>query len=239
VRGIPPLGNRVRPAGLGGERWPAGAGAGKLATIRIRGEEIAVKRPSATLLGLLAVGAAALWSSSPSTGQTEGGWVTLFDGSNLDNWHPIGDADWKLADGVVMADKGNGYLVSNKSYKDFEIRAEFWVDADANSGVFIRCGDPQKVSASTCYEVNIFDKRPDPSYGTGAIVNVAKPSTALKAADKWNTYEITAKGSHFTVVLNGTRTVDNAQDDKHPEGPVALQYAAGVVKFRKVQIRPL
>jgi hypothetical protein len=231
------------------ERWPAGTAAAKLARpflhgrIRHRsfatGEETAVKRPSALILGLLAVAGTALWSSSPSTGQTEAGWITLFDGSSLDNWHPIGDANWKLADGVVMADKGNGFLVSNKSYKDFEIRAEFWVDPDANSGVFIRCGDPQKVSASTCYEVNIFDKRPDPSYGTGAIVNVAKPSTVLKAADKWNTYEITAKGSHFTVVLNGTRTVDNAQDDKHAEGPVALQYAAGVVKFRKVQIRPL
>jgi len=43
--------------------------------------------------------------------------------------------------------------------------------------------DPQKVTADNAYEVNIFDKRPDPAYGTGAIVNVSKPSAFLKAAD--------------------------------------------------------
>jgi len=59
-----------------------------------------------------------------------------------------------------------------------------------------------------------------------------------KAGGKWNTYEITAKGQQLTVVLNGTKTVD-VQDGKHARGPLALQYAAGVVKFRKVQVKPL
>jgi hypothetical protein len=171
-------------------------------------------------------------------GQSGAGWTTLFDGSNLDHWNQIGDANWKLAGGIVQADKGTGFLVSKESYTDFEVRAEFWVDAEANSGVFLRCSDPQKVTADNAYEVNVFDKRPDPTYGTGAIVNVAKPSVFLKAADRWNTYEITARGSHFTVVLNGTRTVD-VNDSKHARGPIALQSAAGIVKFRKVQIKPL
>ena len=138
-----------------------------------------------------------------------------------------------------MADKGNGFLVSKNSYTDFQIRAEFWVDPDASSLIFIRATDPDKVTATNAYEVNIFDKRPDPSYGTGAIVNVAKPSTFLKAANQWNTYDITAKGPQFTVILNGTKTVDGAQDTKNPSGRIALQYGAGVVKFRKVEIRPL
>jgi hypothetical protein len=166
-------------------------------------------------------------------------WITLFDGSSLENWNAIGDANWRVADGSVQADKGNGFLVSKESYGDFQIRAEFWVDADANSGVFLRCSDPKKVSSATAYEVNIFDKRPDPSYGTGAIVNVAKVVPMPKAGGKWNVYEITAKGSQFFVTLNGQRTVDGAQDGKHARGPVALQYGGGVVKFRKVQIRAL
>ena len=40
------------------------------------------------------------------------------------------------------------------------------------------------------------------------------------------------------VVFNGQKTVD-VQDSKHAGGPFALQYAAGVIKFRKVQIKPL
>jgi hypothetical protein len=59
-----------------------------------------------------------------------------------------------------------------------------------------------------------------------------------KAGGKWNTYDITAKGTHLTVTLNGMRTAD-VEDGKLASGPFALQYDAGIVKFRKVQIKPL
>jgi len=181
---------------------------------------------------------AALWQTNQAASQNTG-WITLFDGQHLDHWNAIGDANWLLIDGEVQALRGNGYLVSKTSYTDFEIKAEFWVDTKANSGIFIRCADPEKITATNCYEVNIFDERPDPSFGTGAIVNVAKVEPMPKAADKWNTYEIVAKGPKFTVTLNGQRTVDGAEDAKLPSGRVALQYGAGFVKFRLVQIRPL
>ena len=181
---------------------------------------------------------AALWQTNQASGQHTG-WVTLFDGQHLDHWNAIGDANWLLVDGEVQAFRGNGFLVSKTAYTDFEIKAEFWVDTKANSGIFIRCADPEKITATNCYEVNIFDERPDPSFGTGAIVNVAKVEPMPKAADKWNTYEIVAKGPKFTVTLNGQRTVDGAEDAKLPSGRVALQYGAGFVKFRLVQIRPL
>jgi hypothetical protein len=202
-----------------------------------------MKRWFAISLGLVFIGITAFSYSRQAVGQAAGqadaGWITLFDGSNLENWSPIGDANWRIANGAVEADKGNGFLVSKNAYTDYQIRAEFWVDSDANSGIFIRCTDPAKVTAANAYEVNIFDKRPDPSYGTGAIVNVAKPSVYLKAGGQWNTYEITVKGPKFTVVLNGTKTVDGAEDSKLATGRIALQYAAGVVKFRKVQIKPI
>ena len=197
-----------------------------------------MKRFSAMMFGLAVVAAGALWQAQQASGQGSAGWVTLFDGKSLDQFNKIGDANWSLADGVVQADKGNGFLVSKESYGDFEIKAEFWVDDAANSGIFIRCSDPQKVTAENAYEVNIYDKRPDPSYGTGAIVNVAKIENMPKAGGKWNTYEITAKGPQLTVILNGQKTVD-VSDSKHAKGPIALQYGAGVVKFRKVEIKAL
>jgi len=203
-----------------------------------------MNRRSVITSGLLLVGCAIVAYSHQTSGQAA--WTTLFDGTNLNNFTQIGDANWKLADGVVEADKGSGFLVTKDSYADFQIMVVFWVNDDANSGVFIRCEDPAKVSDQSSYEVNIFDKRPDPSYGTGAIVNVAKVSPMPKAGGKWNTYEITAKGSQFTVVLNGIKTVDGAQDSKHASGHIALQYGAGapgtgpgIVKFRKVEIRRL
>ena len=199
-----------------------------------------MKRLSISAAGLL-LGAAVLQFSTIASGQSDG-WVTLVDSSKMGEWDEVGKANWAMKDGALAADKLDGkdlsYLVSKNTYKDFMIKAEFWVDDDANSGIFIRCQDPKKIDSKLCYEVNIFDKRPDPSYGTGAIVDVGKVDPMPKAGGKWNTYEITAKGPHFVVVLNGQKTVD-AQDAKLAKGHVALQYGSGVVKFRKVQIKPL
>jgi hypothetical protein len=195
-----------------------------------------MKRTLSFTLFALAVALAAFPYADTAISQANAGWITLFDGSNLDNWNQIGNANWRLTDGIVQADKGSGYLVSKNSYTDFQVRAEFWVDEDANSGVFLRCSNPQNVTSANAYEVNIYDKNHD--FGTGAIVDIAKPSADIKAAGHWNTYEITAQGPHLAVVLNGTQTID-MQDARHTSGSIALQYSAGVVKFRKVQIKPL
>jgi hypothetical protein len=208
------------------------------------GEEEIMKRPVAVTVALVLGGFGVLWHAEEASSQAGAGWTVLFDGTNLNNWDIIGDANWKLADGVAVADKGEGFLVSKNSYGDFQIKAEFWVNDEANSGIFIRCEDPKKVDAKLCYEVNIYDQRPKPEYGTGAIVNVAKVEPMPKAGGKWNTYEITAQGTHLVVMLNGVKTVD-IQDSQHKSGPFALQYApgvvkdAGIVKFRKVEIKPL
>ncbi len=178
-----------------------------------------------------------------------GGWVTLVDGQGgLGNWNRVGDANWRAEGGAIVADKGKGgFLVSKSAYTDFEIRAEFWAATDTNSGIFMRCADPTKIGAATCYEVNIWDIRPEPKYGTGAIVDVAAVPVPIanKAGGRWNTYEITAKGPRLTVKLNGVTTVD-VEDRKLASGPFALQYGPGVnnaeggpIKWRKVQIRSL
>jgi 3-keto-disaccharide hydrolase len=195
-----------------------------------------------TLAAALLVGAAAFQFSTVAFSQSDG-WIKLVDGGyKAADWTEVGKANWTVKDGALMADKLDGkdasYLVSKDSYKDFVIQAEFWADDDANSGIFIRCDGRDKIDAKICYEVNIFDKRADPTYGTGAIVDVGKVDPMPKAGGKWNTYEITAKGSQLTVVFNGQKTVD-AQDSKHASGPLALQYGAGVIKFRKVYIKPL
>jgi hypothetical protein len=179
---------------------------------------------------------AAAFMAMPASARPAAG--HLFNGRNLDGWVPVGEANWAVRDGALSADKGpQSFLVSRDTFRDFELRAEFWVSADANSGIFIRCADPAHVTATNAYEVNIFDTRPDPDYGTGAIVNVAKVSPMPKAGGRWNVMLIAAHGDSFSVTLNGLKTVDAARDSAHAEGPIALQYGAGSVKFRKVDIR--
>ena len=189
--------------------------------------------------------AACVASLSVAASAQDQKWTTIVDGKTMGDFDKVGGANWRIEDGALVADKldgkGAAYLVTKEKYKDFQIQAEFWADDDVNSGIFIRCKNPKVIDAKDCYEVNIFDKRPDPTYGTGAIVNVAKVSPMPKAGGKWNTFLITAKGNNMVVVLNGVETA-NANDSSFPSGPISLQFGggkSGPIKWRKVMIRPL
>jgi Domain of Unknown Function (DUF1080) len=179
------------------------------------------------------------------------GWTALIDGEKgIENFNRVGDANWRTERGAIVADNGKtSYLVTKNNYKDFEIRAEFWAETDTNSGIFIRAAEPDKIAATSAYEVNIWDIRPDPKYGSGAIVDFAAVPVPLPATHlvggKWNVLEITARGSKMTVVLNGTKTVD-LDNSKFASGPFALQYGTGVngarggvIKWRSVKVRSL
>jgi hypothetical protein len=177
-------------------------------------------------------------------GSGESSWVALVDnGKGLENFDRFREANWEVKDGAIQADRGGkdpAYLVTRKSYSDFEIRVEFWASHDANSGVFVRCQDPKNIGDENCYEANIFDQRPDPSQGTGGIVKVASLQKPYpQAGGKWNVMEVVARGDRLTVVFNGQTTVDVIATRKHMSGPIALQWGRGVIKFRKVEIREL
>ena len=196
-----------------------------------------MRRRSAMTLGLLFLGSSVLGLSPEAAGQA-GGMMMLSDGTNIENFDQAGNANWRVGERTIYADRGNGFLVTKQSYGDFRLRAEVWVDDIANSGIFIRCADPEEPGANSCYEVNIWDTRPDPTYGTGAIVNVAKVSPMPKAGLKWNVMEIEARGPQLTVRLNGQQTA-SAQDTKHARGRIAFQRGQGVVRWRKIEIQPL
>jgi hypothetical protein len=183
--------------------------------------------------------------SRPPIDVPDAHWVTLFDGTEQSinkNWNQLGDANWRFYRGTVMADakkgKASSFLVSKKSYKDFQLRVEFWSSNDANSGIYMRCANPKALTDTTCYEANIYDQRPDPSFGTGALVHIATVHPMPKAGGKWNLYEITVQGDRISVWLNGDLTVD-VTDKKLASGPIGLQYGSGAVRFRNVQVREL
>jgi len=157
-------------------------------------------------------GLAVLSGGGPVQAQQGEGWVMLFDGKTLGDWDKVGETNWRVEDGAIVADKRTSktpaYLLSKNKYKDFMLHVEFWASDDANSGIFLRCSDVAKVGDRTCYEANIFDQ------------------------------EITAKGRDITVVLNGQQTA-KLRNEMFTEGPFGLQHGAGVIKFRKVAIKPL
>jgi hypothetical protein len=170
--------------------------------------------------------------------QTAGNWTNLFNGKDLSNWNVTGNADWRVADGVIEATKARGFLVTKESYTDFEMHADVWVTAASNGGLLFRITKPEDPGIENGYELNMNDKRADQTGRTGSIVNVAKPLVQYDSGGKWTTIVITAKGPHMVATLNGIKTAE-ADDTKYARGPVSLQAAGGIVRYRNVQIRPL
>jgi hypothetical protein len=193
----------------------------------------------AIVMGLLAV-------AIGGCAHQQSGWITLIDGnSGMDNWSVSGTAaNWRAEGGAIQADKTTGkgasVLVSKRSFKDLELYVEFWAADDTNSGVYLRAPNPDTVNtASGAYEVQIWDKNPNPKYSTGSLVNVAAVEPKYKAGGRWNTFEILAKGTQITVRMNGVVTA-SIQDAKNTsEGRIGLQFNGGPIKFRKLLVREL
>ena len=174
---------------------------------------------SVVAMALFFVGFTALGCSPQLSDQKDAGWITLLDGSNpktLDNWNRIGDANWRAEDGAIVSRQGQGRptRVEELVQRLPDSRRVLGADHTTNSGIFIRISDPKDIGSKSAYEMNIYDQRTGPEYGTGAIVNVAPVSPMPKAGGKWNTYEITAKG------LAADRRVQWCQDRRYPAQPV-------------------
>jgi hypothetical protein len=164
------------------------------------------------------------------------GWVLLFDGKSLNGWDIYQNGDWKAENGAMLCGGTAASWIGTKStFGDFVLRLEFRGPAKVNSGVFLRSqkeGQPHV----TGYELQIWDYQPA-GFLTGSLVGSVKAEPVKILPDQWNQYHITARGDHFTVVLNGQKVLD-ARDSKHTSGVVGLQCQPNNrIEFRGVKIQ--
>ncbi len=165
----------------------------------------------------------------------DGGYVSIFNGKNLDGWkglveNPISrakmstkqlataqlkaneqmDLDWKVEDGLIIFDgKGFDNLCTDKLYGDFEMLIDWklYPGAEPDAGIYLR-GTPQ---------VQIWDTaRVDAGaqVGSGGLYNNQNnPSKPLKVADQkigeWNTFRIKMIGDRVWVWLNDELVTEN------------------------------
>ena len=158
--------------------------------------------------------------------------------------YPMGQAvlmsvfDYKVVAGAVST------FIGATNYIRAFYDQHLWLGL-ANSGIYMRCADRAKITDKSCYEANIFDQRPDQTYATGGIVHRGPVKTPVKAGGRWNTYEITMKGSELIVKLNGAETSRINNTELAGPGPIGLQFGnrgkdpGGAIKWRKVQIKEL
>jgi hypothetical protein len=187
------------------------------------------------LLVLMLATASGVWAQ---------GWTRLFDGKTLNGWEaratskPAGTGDWSVADGSIVCGGGSpGWIATKDTFKDFRLQLEFRGSATVNSGVFLRSqkeGEPHV----TGYELQIWDMQPA-GYLTGSLVGSVKAGPTKIKADAWNKFDVTAKGDHFVVLLNGQKVLD-AHDAKHASGVIGLQCQPQQnISFRNIRVQPL
>ncbi len=148
-----------------------------------------------------------------------------------------GDTEWSFLNEGFTGEGGEGYILSPDQYDDFILTLEFMPDENVNSGVFIRCPSGI-ITATDCYEINIWDDHVNQEFRTGAIVTHGPPLVNENSVGKWNQYRIRTRENRIEVWLNNKKTAD-LTNNKSSKGHIALQAMNGTIQFRNIFLKSL
>jgi len=199
---------------------------------------------SFVLYAVLAVVVLACSGERMTVKQVEEGFTPLFDGATLSGWRKLTeysgeDGKWEVVDGMITGDQypegKGGLLVTERTYRNFELYAEVKADYPIDSGLFLRV-QPNVLS----YQFTI-DYRPEgeigaiycPSGGEFLMHNTRGIDHWKK--DEFNKVRIRIDGNppYIWAWLNGVRVVDYADtlvagEYRVPEsGHIGLQVHPG------------
>lgn len=226
-----------------------------------------------TLLFIIIVCSSFLFLSNESG---KGKWIRLFDGKTLNGWHGYNKTgaikNWAIEDGAMVClgaapDAHGGDIVTNDAYENFELRWEWKMTSEGNSGVMYHVLEGAKYHApyETGPEYQMIDDINFPEkleewQKTGAdyAMNLTNNKKKLKAVGEWNTSKIIFNKGHVEHWLNGKKIVEfQAWDEKwlkekhegkwkdYPDyglakkGLIALQDHGHKVYFKNIKIRVL
>lgn len=200
----------------------------------------------------------------------EDGFEPLFGRDGLEGWKVSDWSDlrrpqrvpgkpWELEDGVLRGLGKRTWIMSPDEYGDFVLKLETKITRGSNGGIGLRFppyGDP----AYTAMEIQVVDHevyyrgRSQPKQRTGSIYDEIAPSSdAVKPPGEWNSWEITARGNHLKIVLNGEKIIDvdlsketRARQQKGPplaerplKGHIGFQNLNGSITLRNIRIKKL
>ncbi|MCZ2074873.1 MAG: DUF1080 domain-containing protein [Bryobacteraceae bacterium] len=192
----------------------------------------------------------------------EPGFVSLFNGKNLNGWQLVNGKGpgYIVKNGLLVCPAdGGGNLFTDKEFCNFVFRFEFRFEPGGNNGVGIRA----PLSGDIAYqgmEIQILDHdherykgRLKPTQYHGSVYDVFPAKTGyLKPAGEWNSEEIVADGRRIKVTLNGAVILDVNLDDmkdpavlaKHPGlkrtgGHIGFLGHGTLVEFRNIRVKPM
>ena len=161
----------------------------------------------------------------------------IADDNDFRDWTTTGSAIWDFKNNELIGREGDGFLVSNRTYREFELSVDFWISEGTNSGIFILCQDRDSINPESCYELNIWDNHPNQEARTGSIVGrVMPPLAEVSTEERWNNYQVEIRDSTITVKVNDILTA-KLNEKSLQAGFLALQkWGGGEVRFRNLKI---
>lgn len=180
----------------------------------------------------------------PETGLTDeeiaAGWIALFDGHSLFGWKANNDVNWHVEDGAIKADQGKpGLLLTTSPFADYELKFEFKLTPETNSGMFLRTTFDPKDPSKDCYELNLCDQKTE--FPTGSLVARSKVEKPLPISSDWQTCQVSFEGPTIKATINGKEVLnfEDTSENLRKIGFIGLQKNEGPIEFRKIYLKPL
>jgi hypothetical protein len=188
--------------------------------------------------------------------KAEKGWVSLFNGKNLDNWKfSEDDGTFSVKDGMIVVHGKRSHLyydgpVKTHDFTNFEFKADVMTEPGSNSGVYFHTEFQTKGFPDKGYEVQVNNSHTDWKRTSG-LYDVMDLKEVPTKDNEWFTMQINVTGKHIVISLNGKITVDyiepeNANYKGHPERKIAHGTFAfqghdpkSIVYFKNIMVKPL
>lgn len=193
-----------------------------------------------------AISCGSIKNNDPMTSNTEqskDGWISLFDGKTLDNWHTYGKSAagtaWKVDGGAIHLDaankadwqvEGGGDLVTNDEYSNFHLKLEWKVAPNGNSGIIFNIHEDTtqyKYPWNTGPEMQVLDNNGHPDakihkHRAGDLYDlIASSPETVKPAGEWNLAEIISDHGKLEFRLNGSTVVRTTMWDENWKAMIA------------------
>jgi hypothetical protein len=187
----------------------------------------------------------------------EDGFTPLFNGTDLTGWSGA-PGRWSAENGEIVGTtmgvkiEHNTFLSTEKSYSDFVLKLKVKL-TNGNSGIQFRSEQKEDYVVQG-YQADVAEKTYSGMLyeeGKRGIMPYWKALSAderaaifasAKPLGEWNEYEITCKGDHVKMVLNGYVTLDFKDPEGAKTGVIALQLHTGpemLVNYKDISIKEL
>jgi len=162
--------------------------------------------------------------------QGDQGWISLFNGTDLEGWTVRGNAVWTVKEGVLIgrSEEGHGHIYAGPVVKDLEVKGMFRLSdqgGGGNSGLYFRAnpprdnpdGYPRGYEAQICHSQEAY---------TGWLWKPGTPtgraSELVSKDDEWFSLRVKAEGNLIRIWVN-SQLVMIHRDDEYKKGSFSIQ----------------